>query len=73
MNHSEVYVQYSDGSKPNGKKVVLGFSCGMSKPVFTNRDGVAIVEHESVGSATVYVNGHSQGTFHAPGKKVVVL
>lgn len=73
MNRSIVYVQYRDGSKPKGKKVVLGFSGGMSKPGFTDRDGMAMIEHASTGTATVYVDGRSRGTFRAPGQFAVTL
>ncbi len=75
-NHSTIYVSYRDGSKPHGKKVVIGFSGltgGMSEPAYTDRDGVAIVEHASVGRATVYVDGKDYGSFHAPGTFNVVL
>jgi len=68
-----IYVQFKDGSKPKGMKVSLGFSTGVSKPSFTDRDGVAIVEHASTGKAIVYVRGSNKGTFHAPGKFVVTL
>ncbi len=42
LNHSTIFVSYRDGSKPNGKKVVMGFSGlmgWMSTPVYTDRDG----------------------------------
>ena len=42
MNKSMIYVQYSDGSKPKGKRVTLGFPLGVTKDFFTDRDGVAI-------------------------------
>ena len=72
--HSKIFVEYrSGGSKAEGKKVTLGFSGGMTKPAFTDRYGVAIVEHDTVGRATVYVSGSRLGEFHAPGETVVYL
>jgi len=74
MNHTKVYVQYRDGSKPKGAKVVLGFvSGGMSKPAFTDRYGVAIVEHSGTGRADVYVNGKKSGSLAAPGETTAFI
>ena len=73
MKRSMVYVQYKDGSKPKGTKVVLGFSAGMTKPAFTDKDGMAIIEHQSTGQATVYVSGSKKGSFRAPGTFVVTI
>lgn len=72
---SKIYVQYRSGSKANGKKVVLGFSGlgGMTSPVYTDRDGVAIVVHSSTGKAAVYVGGSKVGEFSAPGETVVFI
>lgn len=75
-NHSLVYVTYRDGSKASGKRVVLGFSGltgGMTSPVYTNREGAALIEHDSTGTATVYVDGSNKGTMRCPGKTLVVL
>ncbi len=45
----------------------MSIQCGgMTRNFFTNRDGMAIIEHASVGRARVYVNGKAYGTFHAP-------
>jgi len=72
--HSKIYVEYRNGgTKAEGKKVVLGFNVGMTKPAFTDRYGVAIVEHDAVGRATVYVSGSRLGEFQAPGETVVFL
>lgn len=42
-------------------KVVLGWNgfvnLGMSKPTYTNSDGIAEVNHSATGNATIYVNG----------------
>ncbi len=73
MNRSMIYVQYRSGSKPKGKKVTLGFSTGLTKAFFTDKEGMAIVEHSSKGKATVYVSGSNKGTFRAPGTYVVTL
>lgn len=73
MNRSMIYVQYSDGSKPKGTRVTLGFSLGVTKDFFTDRDGLAIVEHASTGKATVYVSGSDKGSFNAPGTFVVTI
>ena len=73
MNRSVVHVQRKDGSKAKGAKVVLGFTMGMTKPAFTDREGKAEVEHESRGHATVYVDGSSRGTFSAPGSTSVTI
>ncbi|MCC6447528.1 MAG: hypothetical protein IT215_02435 [Chitinophagaceae bacterium] len=72
-HHSKVYVEHRDGSKAEGKEVVLGFSSGMTQPAFTDRYGVAIVGHDSTGRATVFVSGSRVGEFTAPGEKVVIV
>ncbi len=69
MNHSKIYVQYRDGSKPKGMRVVLSFSSGgVTKPAYTDAYGVAIVEHASTGRADVIVSGQTRTSFHAPGE-----
>jgi len=76
MNYSTIHVQYRDGSKPKGTKVVLGFTGGlggMSKPAYTDSDGTAMVEHESTGHADVYVSGSKRGSLRAPGETVVFI
>ena len=73
MKYSKVHVQYRDGSKPHGARVVLGFSAGMTSPGYTDRDGDATIPHESVGRAEVYVNGKQVGSFQAPGETVVFV
>jgi hypothetical protein len=73
MNRSVIYVRYGDGSKPKGTKVVLGFSSRMTRPAYTDREGMAIVEHASIGKATVYVSGSAKGTFQAPGSFAVTI
>ena len=77
MKFSKVHVQYKDGSKPKGMKVVLGFSGllsgGMTKPAFTDNNGTALVKHESTGRAEVYVSGKKAGSFNAPGETAVFI
>lgn len=73
MKYSRIHVQYHDGSKPHGAEVVLGFTMGMTTPAYTDRYGDAVVEHESVGRAEVYVNGENTGSFHAPGETVATI
>ena len=73
MNHSKIYVQYSDGSKPKGAKVVLGFSGGMTKPAYTDSQGIAVVEHASTGRADVYVSGSKVGSLQSPGETAVFI
>jgi hypothetical protein len=67
-------VQYRDGSKAQGIRVVLSIhGRGMSKSAFTDRHGTAIVEHASVGTADVIVRGKRRGSFRAPGETVVFV
>jgi hypothetical protein len=69
-------VQYRDGSKPKGAKVVLGFTSmlgGMTKAAYTDANGTAIVEHSSTGQADIYVSGSKVGSLHAPGEDVVFI
>ncbi|MCC7086471.1 MAG: hypothetical protein IT427_15835 [Pirellulales bacterium] len=76
MNYSKIHVQYRDGSKPKGIKVVLGFSGllgGMTKPAYTDSQGTALVEHASKGRADVYVSGKKCGSLSAPGETAVFI
>ena len=73
MNHSKIHVQYRDGSKPKGVRVVLGFSGGMTKEAYTDSYGTAIVQHSSVGHADVYVSGKKCGSLHAPGETAAFI
>ena len=76
MNYSRIHVQYRDGSKPKGARVVLIFSGlfgGKTETAHTDRYGTAIVAHESVGKAEVYVNGRPVGAFRAPGDTAVFV
>lgn len=58
-------------------KVVLGWngiaSVGHSRPVYTNSQGIATIEHSSSGKAEVYVNGKLMGHMKTPGSYLVEL
>ena len=76
MNRSKIYVQYRDGSKPKGVRVVLsfrGWTGGVTKPVYTDAYGVAVVKHASTGEADVIVGGTTRRSFRAPGETVVFV
>lgn len=73
MPASVIIVQYRDGSPGIQRRVVLGFSSGLTSPAYTDRHGEVCIEHSSVGRADVYVNGDKVGSFQAPGKTAVVL
>ena len=73
MPSSVVHVQYSSGSPAKGVRVTLGFSAGMTKAVYTDSYGDAVVDHASTGRATVYVSGKSYHSFHAPGRTAVTI
>lgn len=77
MYYTKVIVQYSDGTKARGARVALSISGmlsgGLTKNFYTDRHGVAIVEHESRGSAKVMVNGTIKATIQAPGETVVFV
>jgi len=68
MRYSSIQLSYRDGSVPVGKKVLLAFHGAFTSPAFTDSRGVATCEHESTGTATVYVDGRSVGTMSAPGR-----
>ena len=68
MNRSKIHVQYRDGSKPKGTRVVLSFNGmfgGVTKAAYTDSYGTAIVEHESTGQADVIVSGKKCGSIQA--------
>lgn len=73
MPFSTVHVQHSDGSPARHVRVVLGFSTGMTKEVFTDDRGEATVEHASTGRASIYVSGKEYHSFHAPGRTAVTV
>ena len=47
---------------------------GFSRTVYTNRNGVAEIDHSSTGECTVYVNGQkTRTTFYAPNTITVTI
>ena len=77
MYYTKVIVQYGNGSKAQGAKVALSISGilsgGVTKNVYTDRYGVAIIPHESRGSAKVMVNGRIRTTVQVPCETVVFI
>ena len=77
MYYTKVIVQHSDGTKVRGAKVALSISGilsgGVTKNVYTDRYGVAIIPHESRGSAKVMVNGRTRATVKVPCETVVFI
>ena len=73
MPASTIIVQHRDGSAVRHVRVVLGFASGNSGDAYTDTYGQAVVEHSSVGRATVYVSGQDRGSFHAPGRYAVTI
>lgn len=73
MPSSRITVRWKDGSAATSARVVLGFSGGMTKPAFTDRNGVAVVEHRSTGSADIYVRGSKVGSLRTPGSASVTI
>jgi len=61
------------GKWEKNARVVLGFSFGMTKPVFTNANGIAEVRHSSTGQASIYVNGKEYEKMRAPGSNTVTI
>jgi hypothetical protein len=45
----------------------------MSKPVYSNADGTAIVEHSATGEAEIYVNGTMVGKMDTPGSTTIEI
>lgn len=52
-----------------GKKVVLGFSWGMSQTVYTDDDGEAEIEHTTAAPAEVYIGGTYIEKIQTPTRK----
>ncbi len=46
---------------------------GFTRPVYTDRNGVALIEHSSTGKAIVYIDGKRMGTLRVPGGDVYYL
>ncbi len=68
---------YKNQKPASGIKVTLEFSgianVGFTKPVYTDSNGVALVEHASTGKANVYINGSRKGSIHAPNQDIYYL
>ena len=77
MYYTKVIVQYSSGSKVQGVKVALSISGmlsgGVTQIVYTDRHGVALITHESRGSAKVMVKGTTRATVQVPCETVVFI
>ena len=58
-------------------RVVLGWSgfvnLGQSKPVYTDRNGEAHIQHSATGPAVIYVNGREMDKFRSPGAHTVFV
>lgn len=71
MAATTIIVQSRSGHPVRGARVCLGFhgpTRGMSDTAYTDSDGRAVIVHSSGGRATVYVNGHDQGSMQTPGR-----
>lgn len=77
MYYTKVIVQYNTGSKAQGVKVALSIngimSGGVTQNVYTDRHGVAIISHESRGSAKIMVKGTTRATAQVPCETVVFI
>lgn len=60
-----------NGRWESNARVVLEWNgianLGQSSPVYTDGNGMAVINHASSGRATVYINGRSVGSINAPG------
>jgi len=58
-------------------RVALGWdgctSLGTSDKVYTNNDGIAIIDHSATGEATIYVDGKIVGKMDTPGSATVEI
>jgi len=77
MYYTKVIVQYNNGTKAQGARVALSISGVLSGGVtnffYTDRYGVAIIQHESRGSAKVMVKGTTRATVQVPCETVVFI
>ena len=73
MAASTIVVQYGDGSPARKVRVRLGFREGLTVERFTDNHGQVVVDHASVGRATVYVSGRDYGSFNAPGRMAITI
>lgn len=68
---------YRNNRPAQGVSVSLeytGFTqAGFTRRFSTNSDGVAFVEHSSIGRANVYINGRKEGNMNTPGQEVFYI
>ena len=67
-----------NGQNLSNAKVVLGWdgivNLGMSQTVYTDKDGLAIIQHSATGEASIYINGSKmRDTVYTPGSKTVMI
>lgn len=71
MATSTIHVN-QNGRPTKGAKIKLSFATGgITGAVKTNSKGIATIDHEGTGTATIFVNGSKRGTFVAPGSITV--
>ncbi len=73
MSESVIIVQRRGGGYVQGARVVLGFSNGVTDPVYTNSNGEATIQHSATGNATIFVDGKDVGKINAPDRKVIFV
>lgn len=75
MPQSVITVQSNRGNPITGKRVVLVFKYGkgQTEPEYTDRLGRAIIDHEAVGDAEVYVDHKKRDTFRFPGNYPITI
>ncbi len=75
--YTKVHVQYKDGSIAKGVKVSLSLSGAISGGVtsnsFTDHYGIAIIGHDTKGTAKVIVNGITRDKIHVPSETSVFI
>ena len=61
------------GKWAKGSRVVLAFDASMggrSSTIYTDENGVAVIDHSSTGMAEVFIDGKSKGKMRTPGSAV---
>ena len=67
MAQTLIKLQTRLGKPVKGQAVSLSFlHGGVTKKVFTNKSGLAIIEHSKVGSADIIIKGKKVFRTHAP-------
>jgi hypothetical protein len=76
MASSTIHVTYPDGTPARGIPVRLGFAGvfinGITPTVYTDREGIAVIQHSPTGRATLFVD-HVPHQFSSPGEAWVKL